>query len=182
MKLEAYGYRRRHSAYAGNVRVQRWRNGGIDLIALHREFGTRVQVRATLEQPRHVYDLRDGLYLGEVESWMNEVIPSRARFLALLPHRCPPPRVDLPDVARRGTRVLMKLSVPGAAGVHALKVTAVQPDGGAAPFWEQVVTVTDQAVTITLPVAHNDPDGAWRIIVTDSYTTETRTTVELNVQ
>lgn len=182
VKLEAYGYRRRHSTYAGNVRLQRWRNGGIDLIALHREIGTREQVRTTLDEPRHVYDLRDGLYIGEVKSWMNEVIPSRARFLALLPHRCPPPKLDLPAEAQRGTRVALQLSVPGAAGVHALKVTAAQPDGSAATFWEQVVTVTDKPVTVTLPVAHNDPTGTWRITVTDSYTTETRTTVELIVQ
>jgi len=168
--------------YVGNIRLQRWRNGDVVILALHRETGQRQQVTVSRPEEMHVYDLRDRVYVGKTGRWMNQIIPSRARFFALLPERCPAPKVEYPESAARGERLRLRISVPGARGWHALKLEARTPDGVALEWWERTVLVRDKPEEVTLPVAYNDPTGMWTITLTDTFSPEARTTVQVEVR
>lgn len=168
--------------YVGNIRTQRWRTGNIEILALHKESGERQQVTVALKDERHVYDLRDQVYVGKTGRWMNQIIPSRARFFALLPERCPALQVVLPKNVRRGTVIKATVSIPAAAGLHAVKITVALPDGTPAEWLDQTV-ITDQAVKeVALPIAYNDPPGTWTLTATDVYTRDTEQVLTFEVK
>ena len=75
-----------------------------------------------------------------------------------------------------------KISVPGAAGLHALRLQAFRPDGAPADFWTQTIIVGNDPTALVLPVAHNDPPGVWSITLTDAFTSRTRQEIALEVK
>jgi hypothetical protein len=175
----------------GNVKVQRWRNGDMQLVAVFRETGPAVAAHFITGRgaTNWVYDLRNDMALGKIDAgWFKgdfvmDVIPSRATFFALLPRELPRPALELvsPQVAPGQTAVL-RLSVPEGAGLHALKLTAARPDGTPADYWEQVVVVGRDSKAVQLPVAFNDPAGVYVLTVRDVFDRKTAHTRHLTVR
>ncbi|MFM7519741.1 MAG: hypothetical protein ACKO9B_04635 [Planctomycetota bacterium] len=66
--------------------------------------------------------------------------------------------------------------MPEARGRHAIRIEAVRPDGTAARFWAQNVICDRAPVEIVLPVAWNDPSGAWSVTFRDVFGSETAVT------
>ncbi len=153
-----------------NIELVRWRNGDIELMALFREHGEAGRTRVTLPAERYVYDLRRHRALGRVTSFQTRVIPCRATFFALLRDAPARPKMDLPSHASAGRVVTARLSVPDAAGLHALRIRATTSDGSAADWWDEVVIVGREPVEVELPIAFNDPAGPWTIRAIDLYT------------
>ncbi len=175
-----------------NTETIRWRNGNAEILALFNEgmgIGwldesegeSAVKARVTLPAARHVYDLRNHTYLGRQESFEAEVIPSRATFFALLPDEAPPIRLSLAERATPGDVVTAKLSVPGLAGLHAVRIEATAPDGSSADWLDKVLLVSREGAEVALPIALNDPPGEWTIDAIDLYTEEA-TTATLTVE
>ena len=132
------------------------------------------QLRITLGEPRHVYDLRRRRSLGRVKSFVTEMMPHRANFFALLPKPSPAARivVDKPAAAR-GELVTARLRVPAATGRHAMRIRAKTPDGKSAEWLDRVILVGRESVEVAIPIAHNDPTGTWSISAIDLYTEKT---------
>jgi len=151
------------------VEVGRWRNGGIELVSLFGSYGGAVHVE--LPAGRCVYDLRHRKALGRVKSFATELMAGRASFFALLPEESPAVRVELePAEASPGTVVRARLSVPGAAGKHAVRIRVTTPDGRRADWQDQVVIVSKEPAEVHLPIAYNDPRGVWVINAIDLFT------------
>jgi len=55
------------------------------------------------------------------------------------------------------------------------------PSGQPAKFWDQSVIVGKEPKTVTLPLAWNDTNGAWKITFTDLFSPETALTITLQV-
>lgn len=180
--VELLRYKAKKNPYVGNIKMQRWRDGEIEILALHRETGARQQVGVKLPADKHVYDLRDQVYLGPVNWWMNQIIPSRARFFAILPQRSPAFKATMPAAAELGQVAVLKLSLPGAKGRHPVKLRAALPDGAPADFWQPQVLLDEAEQGIVLPLAVNDPAGEWTITITDLYTRDTEIRLKLRVQ
>jgi len=168
--------------YVGNIRVQRWRAGDIEILGLHRETGQRQQVTVNLPEEKHIYDLRDRMYIGKTGRWMNQIIPSRARFFALLPQRCPAPRLEHPPKVKRGALFELKVSIPGAAGPHALRVEAKDALGRAVESWRRVQAIAPGTAKMTFPVAWNDPPGKWSVTIADVFTPDEQVGLSLLVE
>jgi hypothetical protein len=81
-----------------------------------------------------------------------------------------------------GQTAVLRLKVPEAAGLHALKLTAKRPDGTAADYWEHVVIVGREPKEVPLPVAFNDPAGVYSLTVRDLFDRKTAHSVSLTVQ
>jgi hypothetical protein len=170
--------------FLGNVKVQRWKNGEIELVSLFRETGPHTMASIVLPRgPRQVYDLRYRVPLGNVGWWVTDVLPSRATFFALLPGEVPAPKLTFAgERVAPGEVAVAHISVPGAAGLHALKLRARSPAGEPIDDWEQVVIVGEQPRAIPLPVAFNDPRGTYTMSVTDVFTPETAVTATFGVE
>ena len=155
-----------------NVELVRWQNGSIEILALFRQGGQPSKATLKLAERRHVYDLRDRRSLGREKSFGVRIVPSRATFLVLCPGSAPEPEISLPaESAARGTVVKATLRVPGAAGLHALRLRARAGDTPLA-WLDRNVIVGDTPVEVQLPIAHNDPEGRVDIEVIDLFTDE----------
>ncbi len=164
-----------------NIEVTRWQDGDIQIVSLFRQSGSRETATVVLPAARHVYDLRTGEHLGETARFQAEVVPCRAGFFALtgLPVATPDLRVE-PASPARGTVATASISVAGAEGLHAFKVTA---RAGDAPLdWlDQVVIAGAEPVEFAVPLAYNDPAGEYTITARELFSRgDTSTTV--NVQ
>ena len=175
----------------GNVKVQRWRNGDMQFVAVFRETGPAVAAHFITGSgtTNWVYDLRNDMALGKINAgWFGgdfvmDVIPSRATFFALLPRELPRPALELASSqVAPGRTAVLRLSVPEAAGLHALKLTAARPDGTPADYWEQVVIVGREPKEVPLPVAFNDPPGSYVLTARDLFDRKTAHTVSLTVR
>ena len=185
--------------YMGNVRVQRWQNGDMQIFSLFRArhdtskpsanatTRRRAIVRLMNFDKPYVYNLRAGLTLGEPHVWTEpriyaDVIPSRATFFAVLPGPAPEiqARLNKPSF-QRGERISLQVGLPGAGrSTHAVKLEGFSPDGTAVEGWPQVMLTGATPVSVSLPVAHNDPAGVYRVTLTDVITRDTA--VELRIE
>jgi len=157
--------------HMADVEITRWQNGDIELVSL---FGSyEGEVRVTLPEEKHVYDLRHHKALGQVKSFMTELVPNRASFYVLLPEEAPTVSLTLArDVVPRGTTVKATVAVPGASGKHAVRICVSTPGGRPAEWFNQVAIVGKEPVELQLPFAYNDPVGDWAIRAIDLYTDE----------
>ena len=69
-----------------------------------------------------------------------------------------------------GESLRIRLHIPDAQGLHALKLRVTTPDDQPAPWFNRSVMVGPGGAEIALPLAHNEPLGQWTIQVTDLYT------------
>ena len=156
------------------LEVSRWYQGDIELVAL---YGTAEgEARVQLPAERFVYELKTGHDFGEVGEFAIDLRPHRASFFALLPAAAPAPEISLDTKkARRGQEVRIGVSVPGAAGKHAVRLVLTAPDGERAEWFERKLVVATEAEEVVLPFAHNDPKGDWRIDAIDLFTSRATT-------
>jgi len=133
-----------------------------------------VQVR--LPQARHVYDLRDRAYLGRRTTFAAHKMPNRATFFALSARALPRPSIKLSkSEIPPGQKLTVAISCGESPAMHAVRLSARLPDGTSAEWFDHVAIVGRQAATATLPIACNDPTGAWAILATDLCTNKTAT-------
>jgi len=157
-----------------NLETVRWRNGSTDLIALFRETGAQEEARIKLPSPCYVYDLRQRRSLGRQREFTTTIIPSRAIFFALTPSSVQGARLAVsPSRAHQGDIVSVKLQVPKAEGLYAVKLSAVAPSGKEVEWFSPVVMVGRQEVETPFPIAVNDPKGTWAVRATELFTNAT---------
>jgi len=184
--------------FVGNARLQRWRNGDMEIFGVYRATGEGVRTIARLPGDRQafVYNVTAGLTLGEPpvnthvdphkgEKWFYfSLTPARASFFAILPGPAPAIEVQPEEPrVRRGERIRLDISLPGAGkSIHALKLRGIGPDGDAVEGWSQVVLAGAKPVTVEIPVAFNDPPGTYRITITDVITRDTEEEIALDVR
>jgi hypothetical protein len=194
-------YKGENVPFFPGVRVQRWRNGDYEIVGFFRQVDTEARRGSCIPDGEkwpvsperkasgrpytpfpYVYDLKNGLTVGQANWFIVPLDPGRAVFYARLPGPVPPMAVEAPKTARRGAPVVVKLAVPQARGLHAIKVRALLPDGTPAKFWEQTVQVAKDPVTVQLPLAYNDPAGLWTLTCTDLFGADTAQTVTITVE
>jgi hypothetical protein len=152
------------------VMVSRWQNGDAALFSLFRTAGERSPVEVLLPREAAVYDLRRHRLVTTGRAFSTEVVPNRASFFAVLPVRAPEARVALShEAAGPGDVVTATLSVPGARGLHALRLQVVA-DGEPADWFGRNVIVGQEPVAVPLPVAWNDPTGRYLVRAVDLFT------------
>jgi hypothetical protein len=199
--LHVLEFRKEKDPWFGNARVQRWRDGDYTILGLFRQIDTqpaRASVIFDSEKwpvsPERkasgrpypefpwVYDIKQDLPAGQTHWFIAELPQGRATFHALLPGPLPQMQVEMPAKAARGSGVKVRVAVPEARGRHAIRLTARRPDGSPARYWEQNLIVDRTPVEIVLPVAFNDPAGAWTVTLRDVFGSETAVTRPLAVE
>jgi len=155
-----------------NIEAVRWVNGDCELLALFREMGNGEPATVVLPEARHIYDLRNRKYLGETDRFTTEVIPARASFFAVCERPVRPPQVTVEPVAvERGQVASASISVRGAEGLYAFKLTG-SAAGGEMDWLDQVVIAGAEPVQVSIPVAFNDPAGEYRITARELFSNQ----------
>jgi len=120
-----------------------------------------------LPEERFVYDCRAGKALGQRRTLTVDVPVGEAQVFALLPYQPAGLKVQVAvDGRQLGVRAALEAPSPPTDHVFHLEVT---PPGHAEParhYTQNVVGKGGQA-EVVVPLALNDPEGVWRVEVTD---------------
>lgn len=151
--------------------ITRWRDGGMDIVSIFRQNGKQEDITVSLPATRFVYDLRGNSALGLCERFTTTILPNRASFFVLADKPVPSPGIRLEKtVVPQGTvvKAAVSVSVPGAEGMHAVKIR-VEAGDRRLDWFDRVLIIGQDPARVEFPVAFNDPVGDYRIILTDLF-------------
>jgi len=121
----------------------------------------------------HTYDVREGKYLGNRQSWRAEFVPSRAKLFAQLPYTIEGLKVSLIKGGYRANEeerqavvtCMMALSTSSAKpGRHWARVTVLGPDGKERKHYARNVALPEGTGVTYIPMALNDARGTWTVV------------------
>jgi hypothetical protein len=119
----------------------------------------------------HVYDVRQGKYLGESDRARLTMEAARGGMVVFLPYRAKALEVEgLPQTGQLGVSLHLRLRLlteGGPPGHGVFRLETLNPAGETVPPLCRKVRWTGGAAEVTLPLAHNDPVGTWTVRVTD---------------
>ena len=155
-----------------------YRAGGMEFLCLLNAAADRDVASVDLGRRRRVYDVRSETDLGSMATLRIPLEPKFARLYCLADTDVAAPTVTMKDetVARgvesAGTTYggLATVDVGRASsgpGPQLLRLEVADSKGRERGELMQTVWVNDEAVRTSLPLAPNDPPGAWRITATD---------------
>jgi len=134
----------------------------------------------TLADRYHIYDVREGEYIGHTAEFRTAIKPGQGLLFALLPYRVQ--EIDLRTDTERVVPIKMgemtrtmhpRISVKLRTGsghrpqVHCFRVDVYDPSGEEIPAYGQNVLARRGRATFTVPFALNDPSGTWHVHATD---------------
>ena len=124
-------------------------------------------VAVTFTHKGHLYDCRSGSYIGNTDRVETTMMPGDARLWALLPERVERLTLAAAPGAQKGDATEIAVSLRGAApdahGVLHLEVAG--PDDAAIGWLSRNAVITGPSATLNVPIALNDPPGAYTATV-----------------
>ena len=117
----------------------------------------------------HIFDLRTGKYLGDMEETPLTLQQASATFLSALPYR--PRHVQIAqcewDAIARGIRIGWRLDGAGvpAHGSHVIRVKVFGPDEKERHYYARTLYPTEPRGEVLIPSALSDTAGTWRVFV-----------------
>ena len=126
-----------------------------------------------LPEPRHVYDARQGRYLGHGKKAAFELQAGRPELFAMLPYKVSAVDVKLPSKIKAGE--VFKVTAAIAAdkkpvGDHVVNFQLVEPDGAElASNAKDVMLKTGQG-SLEMQIPFNARGGKWRLAARDAVT------------
>jgi len=155
---------------AENVEVTRWLNGGIEIVSLLRKDGAKQELAVSFTGTKYVYDLRSRKSHGPCNWFTTTLLPNRASFFVFTNKPAPELRIILDSQAvQPGMTAKADISIPGAEGMHAVKMT-VHAGDRQLEWHDRSFLVGSKPLSIRMPVAYNDPLGEYRVEFTDLFT------------
>ncbi|MCC7499564.1 MAG: beta-galactosidase trimerization domain-containing protein [Bryobacterales bacterium] len=171
------------------VEVQRFANGGAQLVALMSNPQMRVQelgppefrsnerfekpVKLTLSLPHAMYvtDVRSGKSWGRVKQLPVEMDPFEPSLFLATETEPPRLQVSAPARAARGSVAAIGLGFdgPSALAADVFHVEVTDPAGKAVRYYSKNI-LARQAAAYNLPLAVNDASGVWKVRVKDAAT------------
>ena len=186
-----------NGARCRNVEAVRWKTGdGIEVVAVYGPLddgraqwrpkeGLMDRLRAAdvpkpvvvqLERRKHVSQIDSPKSYGRKRTFTIQSHPWRPTFVVLSDGKLKTPVLEpARTMAPRGHKLRLRAFVPDALGRHALKLRVTTPQGDAAPWFDRSITVGTQGAEVSIPIAHNEQAGTWKVEATDLYTGKTAT-------
>jgi hypothetical protein len=157
---------------ARDVETYIFRNGDVTILALLRDLAAdgaaprdNEPVVLPLSHPAYAYDLRTGQALGLQNKLALSLAAVAPTIIALSNHELPAPSLVGPEAMSRGTAARFHLTAAAADDV--LHVEVIDPAGRPVPAYARNLTAANAAVDVELPLAADDPLGAWTITARD---------------
>ncbi len=133
-------------------------------------------VRIVLPQARYVTEIGSDHQIGRTKQFTVHIRPFRPVFVVLSKRELQSPVLivvlskrelqspvlTLPkEAVGPGESLRVRLHIPNAQGLHALKLRVTTPDDQPAPWFNRSVMVGPGGAEIALPLAHNEQLGSW---------------------
>jgi hypothetical protein len=141
--------------------------------------------RATSDEPEHVitvhapelshvYDMLDGAYLGRAQEWKAALKPGGVKVYSILPYELKNLKVRVKtDKSERGGEIagVVALETGGIKPVrHVIHLEVTRPDGQVVRYMAGNLETDDGEAEFSVPVALNEPEGAFVLSFTDAAT------------
>ena len=144
---------------------------GIEFLCLLNAANESDIATVQLDTKRHVYDVRGESYRGEMEALKVPLEPMCARVYCLSPRQLPVPTIVASKTVERqvgrGGEIRFTVGRAGPSPARQLiRVTVTDAKGQERDELVQTIWVGDKAVASSLPLALNDPTGAWTLTAT----------------
>ena len=118
----------------------------------------------------HLYDVREGKYLGVADAVTAKVPNAGAGVWAILPKQVGVMSLSLPDTVRAGGDLVADISLEGAIGSQVFHAEVVSPNGGVRFHMKRNLKACDGCAKLVFRMAENDTPGRWRLTVRDALT------------
>jgi len=129
--------------------------------------------RVAIGEKAHLYDVRNGKYLGEDTSATVDVPADEPVVVAAMPYRVDELQLSVPDKIQQGQVLAVAIRVlgtPHVMGHHVLRIALIDPDGHRVDFVNRPIIARLGRETLHIPFALNDRPGQWQIHVADVVT------------
>lgn len=132
-------------------------------------------VSITFPRPAHVYEMRQGEYLGHTNKINAELAPCLGRVYALLPYQARGLDARLAAPPERGKDLIIDLAVEadgeiGPGDIHLIRIAAEAPDGKELRSLRKFAVIRGGRGQIRLPLAYDDPAGSCAVKLKDQST------------
>lgn len=132
--------------------------------------GEDKDIHVRLNDPVHLYDIRNKKYLGFSNDFKIRVKSSVPEFFGLVKGTIDEIKVEAPTTINRGDKVFLNFTITG-KGITNLKsvirVDVFNPDGEALNYYSDNCEITNNSGTYNFITARNDKPGLWKIRLTE---------------
>lgn len=173
-------------ASAQGCKLSRFRDGDAYYACLEVAYGfppeyyekVSKESKVTLQEKRHVYDARLGIYLGETDTFQPMFKDHSVAIYTCLPYRVNGLTIQPPAEVNPGDLLSCNVTIDISSEKqvrHVLRVSAIQPDGKPRKLLGYNIVTTDGKGKAQLPLAYNAQPGKWELVIRDVATgTEAR--------
>jgi len=126
-----------------------------------------------LPGPAHVYDARQGRYLGKTECIKTIVTPGLAQVYALLPYRVRKVQVVVPAALKQGESLTGRATIVADGerpGKHVIHLSCFGPDGSELRYYARNLDCAKGWAVFAFRLALNETPGKYRLAVRDAAT------------
>jgi hypothetical protein len=137
------------------------------------ELWSSVPAELSLPDSRHIYDARNGLYLGFGKSAPFELQAGRPDLFALLPYKVSAVDVKIPSKVKAGDILKMAATIVAdrkPVGDHVVNFQLTAPDGTELASNAQDVKFKAGAGSLSMQLPFNAQGGKWQLKVRDAVT------------
>ena len=127
----------------------------------------KFNAKVTLPKKSHIYDTRNGKYLGFINTFTATFFPGEGAMYTIMPNKLASIKVTGPAKARLGEVVKVKVDAPKGHHVYAMRV--INPQGKDVIEYRKVLNVAGSG-EFTIPFALNDPIGNYQVVITEAAT------------
>ena len=123
-----------------------------------------------IEQPAHVYDMRQKTYLGHTKAADFGLRPGEPELFALLPYKVNALSLESPAVVHTGETLSVRARVvvdDGRPGNHVVHVRLERGEDPTETAFSGNVMLNDGRGILQVPTAYNDAAGDWTLKVSD---------------
>lgn len=156
-----------------NVEIVRFDHGRNRYVFFHHKFASNdvITVKARLEKPFHVYDMRKREYLGLTDSPTLAVPhPSQAAAYAFLDHKVTAVSVIVPGKVRAGEQIPVRVLLASEGEKpenHVVHLEVCEPDGRLNWRFTRNLDLAGPETKIALRPTLDEKAGRWKIIARD---------------
>ena len=149
-------------------------DGGNRILALHQtggegerfDFKKALPVTVKLAEKGHVYDVREGKYLGFTDTFKSAVLPAWSRIYSIQQEKVTALKVKLPREVKAGEGIEVAFTAAGAKGSQVFHVEIFDPSGREETLYTRNYHTSLGGGHCIYQIPFNGAKGVWRAEVT----------------
>lgn len=166
------------------VRSYRFKSGELEYIGILQELPeppinyakgtakpiTPSSINIKLDKKYHIYNTREGKYLGYIDKIDTSVEPGKAQLYSLLPYKIEEIELTVPDKISQGKELVYEIEIKGkeqVLGTHIIRSSLISPEDEEIHYYSKNIKIERGKGQGIVPLSLNEKVGVWKLRVTD---------------